>query len=1583
MGNIQKIEVYYTDIDQDIYGWANNGSSIVWEGNAGAVDMQYDGDGYVEIGVDYIVFTVSSDCGTGVSWSLTSDGGVMTISGTGPMADYTDANYQPWASIRSDIETIVINEGVTSIGDHAFDNCESATSVSIPASVTSIGNSGFYYCTGISSLTIAANSSLETIDSYAFYCAGFASINIPASVTSIGDYAFDCSHLTSITLNGGATIGTDAFPSNTNPTNTTVTIADGLCLYNGTKVLSGDVTDMGDVNGKTLQPAVKITLPTGVTATGTGVINQTDETYAVSGTDVTIAAATGYIISNVNTTGADLTDNGDDTYTFTAGTTDVTVTATVLTNIVTQSNFFNYFDDNGCLLDNVNVPFNELIFQGNFTDTDLDPDINYITIDRPITITGDNAVLNNIGFVITGSDVTLDKVSVTYNAPNEAEAKAIFANGAENFTLTNSEIIFTGANPGEYHYRGLEVRDCDAAKIDKNTITATFPAVAVNWNYNGSIDQDLVLAVGIQGGNDVEFTNNRVTVNTDGGIGGYPTIDAVMVYSANDILIKGNDITHVDNTTGEDARYYYSLDIYSTTGTVEANNIILNTSTDIDRNGGAYPINLTGPFTVTVKDNNITAISKGPTVGICASNWNGPATLTVENNNIKVTGHITTGNWAFVAGIEAEIDMLEANNNTITVANGADYDDDNPVYGVSMASSYMAGDPSADIKDNNMTVDGKYAVYYTKAVNANVTGNTLIAHDLIGNDAVYIEDGDGNTVQDNLPEDMASIVTQSNFFDFFDDCGILRNTVTFDKLFFQGEFSDLAAGYVIIDKPITITGVGAVLNNMGFVIDSEGVTLDKMTLTATTSLGDLIYVGASNVDLTNLNISYIVDDDVANVINVKNHITDVNILNNTIYFESHATSDENLVTAINLDNVEDVIVDGNTITADYPSLSVGTYDFTYFMMGLCYVNPIRVCESYAVELTNNKVDVTVNSYVSSFPTVQALYIAACEDVLVQGNNFTMVDDLTPAGTPIYLYGVECGFSEGIEFIENNFDISTTGGKSGAGSVYAIQVATTEATFTGNTITCECNCPNIGIFSPYGFGPAKDLVIQENVINVTGLATGSNDFALISGIEIQTGYATISNNTIYVQNKGGYDDNYPVSGVSAIQYSASTLSFDIQDNDIYVPDGKYAVNMLYPPTEAIVTGNALCSHELTGDAAVYFKSGDNNTVENNLDAFVNMPKTGESTYNIPANVSSFKVHDDGGISGRYSSGCTGTLVLTAPMGYSLQLSGKIKTEKDNDYLTVYDGSDDQADVLINQLSSSVSGTETAIPTVISTGNVMTLYFCSNNSGSDKTEFDGLDLTVTLIYNLTETDGFTDAIATEIAGKPAQFTRSFTKDVASTICLPFGFTPDATEQGLFYKFNGVDGSWQVHMDANVTEIEANKPYMFKPAKTGNITFTGTIDENASCTPTPDADTNDWTFVGTYERINWDDASKWDAFNAIYAFVAKKLNESAPGSPGDFVRLNVGTSYTPAFRAIMKYSGSATARGSKAPAQTSLPDVLKVVIDNANGTTTEIGTIDTRTGEMTTGDWYSLDGRRLAGKPTSKGVYIHNGKKTVIKN
>lgn len=446
-------------------------------------------------------------------------------------------------------------------------------------------------------------------------------------------------------------------------------------------------------------------------------------------------------------------------------------TAWAQSNIVTKDNFNSFFDGSGKLLET--VEFNELIFQGEFSNL-----VETIIISDKITLTGNDAVLNNMALRITGDDVTvtgftlnedgadftnndgaaiyvsgffvtLDKVSVTYNAPNEVEAKAIFADDADNFQLINSEITFTGADPGEYHYRGLEVRNSDAAKIDNNTISAEYPAFPVDWGGIG-IGTNLVLAVGIQGGDNVKFTNNTVNVNTNGGVGYYPTIDAVMIHSTDDILIKGNKITHIDTTTEDGTRYYYSLDIYSTTGTVEANDIILNTTTNVDRTG-AYPIQLTGPFEVTVKDNNITAVSKGTVAGIYSTNWNGAGDLTVENNIIDVTGYVTTDNYTLVAGIEAEIDVFKASNNTITVANGADYDDANKVIGVGIGYPYYSSVTSVDIIDNNITVDGKYAVYYEEAVNTNVTGNVLYAHELTCDDAVYIGSGDNNTVKNNYP----------------------------------------------------------------------------------------------------------------------------------------------------------------------------------------------------------------------------------------------------------------------------------------------------------------------------------------------------------------------------------------------------------------------------------------------------------------------------------------------------------------------------------------------------------------------------------------------------------------------------------------------------------------------------------------------------------------------------------------------------------------------------------------------------------------------------------------------------------------
>ena len=516
---------------------------------------------------------------------------------------------------------------------------------------------------------------------------------------------------------------------------------------------------------------------------------------------------------------------------------------------------------------------------------------------------------------------------------------------------------------------------------------------------------------------------------------------------------------------------------------------------------------------------------------------------------------------------------------------------------------------ASGIVNNQGTIDLESNYWGSNELPEGITATTWVVED---NGEYKLNTGDPLEKEIPVIQVLTNIVTPENFYRFFDANGELLDAITFDELIFQGEFTGLAAGYVIINKPITITGdydadTGehyAVLKDMGIAIISEDVTIDNLTLTATTSLGDLIYVGASNVDLTNLNISYIVGDESADVINVAsnedNRITDVSIINNTIYFESHVTSEVELVTAINLDNVEDVIVDGNTIVASMPGLDIDYTtiddwdDWDHFFPGLKNVNPVRVLESDGVKLTNNNIDVTVNSCDASYPTVQALYIADSEDILVKGNDFKMVDEITPEGEPIQLYAVQCGFSEGIEFIENNFNISTTGGQSGAGTAYVIQTCSAKATFIGNNITCESNCSSLGI-SIYSIDiaeEAKDLVIEDNFINVTGLVPESNTWSLLSGIEIETGHASIKNNTIYVQNKVGYVDNCSVSGISAIQYCASALSFDIRDNEILVPDGKYAVDIRYTPEEVTVTGNTLCAHESTGDDAIYIKDVSN-------------------------------------------------------------------------------------------------------------------------------------------------------------------------------------------------------------------------------------------------------------------------------------------------------------------------------------------------------------------------------------------------------
>ena len=90
--------------------------------------------------------------GSNLTWTLDSEG-VLTISGSGDMHGYGSSD-APWYGSRSRVKSVVIADGVTSIGQHAFQGCESLTSVTIPDSVTSIGAYAFNTCSALTNVTI-------------------------------------------------------------------------------------------------------------------------------------------------------------------------------------------------------------------------------------------------------------------------------------------------------------------------------------------------------------------------------------------------------------------------------------------------------------------------------------------------------------------------------------------------------------------------------------------------------------------------------------------------------------------------------------------------------------------------------------------------------------------------------------------------------------------------------------------------------------------------------------------------------------------------------------------------------------------------------------------------------------------------------------------------------------------------------------------------------------------------------------------------------------------------------------------------------------------------------------------------------------------------------------------------------------------------------------------------------------------------------------------------------------------------------------------------------------------------------------
>lgn len=165
---------------------------------------------------------VDGTCGVNVTWTFDEATGVLTISGIGPM--YEDSKNNEWRNTyREQVKTVVINDGVTRIGNYAFCDLVNLTSITLPDTLTTIGHYAIAGCDSLKSLTIPdsvttikhsalrGNKSLESIklpaelttieDVVLSGCYNLKSITIPGKVTSIGCQAFaSCDSLVSVTI---------------------------------------------------------------------------------------------------------------------------------------------------------------------------------------------------------------------------------------------------------------------------------------------------------------------------------------------------------------------------------------------------------------------------------------------------------------------------------------------------------------------------------------------------------------------------------------------------------------------------------------------------------------------------------------------------------------------------------------------------------------------------------------------------------------------------------------------------------------------------------------------------------------------------------------------------------------------------------------------------------------------------------------------------------------------------------------------------------------------------------------------------------------------------------------------------------------------------------------------------------------------------------------------------------------------------------------------------------------------------------------------------------------------------------------
>lgn len=434
----------------------------------------------------------------------------------------------------------------------------------------------------------------------------------------------------------------------------------------------------------------------------------------------------------------------------------------------------------------------------------------------------------------------------------------------------------------------------------------------------------------------------------------------------------------------------------------------------------------------------------------------------------------------------------------------------------------------------------------------------------------------------------------SSTLDNFFKNGVLDKKFIGKKLAFSGDFVNI--GQLEIDcDDVSIIGEDSNLKNTVFKLTGNRITLKNLNFNIDDSIksndGATILVGGNDIDLVNLNISYIVPRDVeAYAIYADGYnygpLENLRIINSSIYFEGHNDNARKYNCAVKLKDDLNAIVENNTIITSLPLKNIEYTQEGTANLDSAYVYSVGIEGCHGLLFNNNTVISDVNKRPAiEYPTLDGIMLSKSDEMIISNNSIYMTDFVTYPGVENYLYGIDIHDLNDLWIVNNSISMITTGGKLALGTAYPIQIAgpVSGVNIEYNDLYSFSNGPNIGIYSQCSSGETY-VSIKYNKINVTGLA-GTEYWALVTGIESQDTFAEILNNQIEVHSIADVGVNDNIYAISYFQSIEGPNTFDIENN-IAITDGFYAVHILGSQYSSIIN-NTLISYNdkaRTGDDA---------------------------------------------------------------------------------------------------------------------------------------------------------------------------------------------------------------------------------------------------------------------------------------------------------------------------------------------------------------------------------------------------------------